>query len=101
MHPDFLNLALIEIVEFNTAHVSIILENFKPMILPLGRRLGELEGRVRDLPPFTLARAFLGMFFSFYITGKLMGKSMPLDEAGTLDHFVDIYLHGILAEEKP
>ncbi len=27
---------------------------------------------IRGIPPFVLARAFLGMFFSYYITGVLM-----------------------------
>jgi hypothetical protein len=46
-----------------------------------------------------LLRAFLGLFFSYVITDILMGDRMPLDmEKTSLGHFVDIFLHGILAE---
>ena len=46
-----------------------------------------------------LARAFLGMFFSYYITEMLLGRAMPSEmSVDAMDHFVDIFLHGILEE---
>ena len=39
----------------------------------LADRIAGLDGKTRDIPPFILARAFLGMFFSYYITEILMG----------------------------
>jgi AcrR family transcriptional regulator len=99
-HPDFLNLLLIEIVEFRGRHVPLLFDRFLPMILPLANHAAGLEGRTRDIPPFILARAFLGMFFSYYITEILLAPIMPPDlQANALDNFVDIYLHGILSKE--
>jgi AcrR family transcriptional regulator len=96
-HPDFLNLMLTEIVEFKASHVPGLFEKFFPMVLPLVRRLGGLEGNMRQIPPYVLARAFLGMFFSYYITEMLVARAMPPDmQVNALDHFVDIFLHGIL-----
>jgi AcrR family transcriptional regulator len=98
-HPDFLNLMLTEIVEFKGEHVPLVFEKIFPMILPLAQRLIGLDGRVRQIPPPVLMRAFLGMFFSYYITGIVLGPAMPPEmQAGALDHFVDIFLHGILVE---
>jgi AcrR family transcriptional regulator len=97
--PDFLNLMLTEIVEFKGQHVSQVFTKIFPMVLPLGQRLASLSGAVRPIPGPVLIRAFMGMFFSYYITGVLLGPSMPNEmQADALDHFVEIFLHGILAE---
>jgi AcrR family transcriptional regulator len=98
-HPDFLNLMLTEIVEFKARHVPMIFARFLPMALPLAERLAGLEGSLRPMPPFVLARAFLGMFFSYYITGILTGDLLPDQQEHALDHFVGIFLHGVLLEE--
>ncbi len=100
-HPEFLNLMLVEIVEFKSKHVPLVFDKFLPMVLPIAQHIASLKGNVRPIPPFVLARAFLGMFFSYYITEVLMGRSLPreLRQINTMDHFVDIFLHGILSEE--
>ena len=99
-HPDFLNLMLIEIVEFKASHVPLLFEKMFPMLLPLAQRFTSLNGNIRPIPPPVLIRAFLGMFFSYYITEILIGRSMPPEmQANALDHFVDIFLHGILVKE--
>jgi AcrR family transcriptional regulator len=99
-HPDFLNLMLIEIVEFKSKHVPKLFARFFPMLLPLAERMSALEGNLRQIPPFVLARAFLGMFFSYYITEILLGQAMPPELRGNaIDQFVEIFLRGILERE--
>ena len=101
-HPDFLNLMLIEIVEFKARHVPALFRKFLPQAAPLAQRLAPLQGSVRGIPAPVLARAFLGMFFSYYITGVLVGRAMPpAMSANAMDHFVDIFLHGVLEDERP
>lgn len=96
-HPDFLNLMLIEIVEFKARHVPALFRKFLPLAEPLAHRLAPLGGGLRDIPPMVAARAFLGMFFSYYITEMLVGRAMPADmSVDATDHFIDIFLHGIL-----
>jgi AcrR family transcriptional regulator len=100
-HPDFLNLMLIEIVEFKARHVPGLFKKFLPLAVPVVHRLAPLRSGMRDIPPMILARAFLGMFFSYYITEALLGRSLPpAMSAGAMDHFVDIFLHGVLVEER-
>jgi AcrR family transcriptional regulator len=100
-HPDFLNLMLTEIVEFKARHVPLLFDKFFPLVTPLGQRIGESDGRIRAIPHFVLARAFLGMFFSYYITEILLGQAMPRGkQVDAIDQFVDIFLHGILKEER-
>lgn len=100
-HPEFLNLMLVEIVEFKSSHVPQVFKKLLPMIMPIAEHISSLEGNLKPIPPFVLARAFLGMFFSYYITDMLLGRSMPpeLRQINVMDHFVDIFLHGILESE--
>ncbi len=100
-HPDFLNLMLTEIVEFKGQHVPLVFAKIFPMMMPLGQRIAGLPGAIRPMPGPVLVRAFLGMFFSYYITGVLLGPTMPKEmQDDALNHFVEIFLHGILPEEN-
>ncbi len=100
-HPEFLNLMLVEIVEFKSSHVPLVFKKFLPMVMPIAQHISSLEGDLRPIPSFVLARAFVGMFFSYYLTELLLGRALPpeLRQVNTMDHFVDIFLHGILQEE--
>ncbi len=100
-HPEFLNLLLTEIVEFRGGHVASVFKKIFPLVMPIVQRIQNLEGNLRVIPPVVLARAFLGMFFSYYITEILIVRAMPpeLRQVNAIDHFVDIFLHGILVEE--
>ena len=101
-HPDFLNLMLIEIVEFKARHLPKLFGKILPLVAPLAQRLSSARGSLRRMPAPVLARAFLGMFFSYYITEIIFGRSMPREmSSGAIDHFVDIFLHGIMNEARP
>lgn len=100
-HPEFLNLMLVEIVEFESSHVPAVFERLLPLLMPVAQRLASLDGNLRSIPPFVLARAFLGMFFSYYITEIIFGRALPPDlrVPNAIDYFVDIFLHGVLRGE--
>ncbi len=99
-YPEFLNLMLTEIVEFKASHVPSVFTKMFPMMMPIIQRLTSLEGELRPIPPPVLMRAFLGMFFSYYITEILVSRAFPPEMmANAMDHFVDIFLHGILVKE--
>jgi AcrR family transcriptional regulator len=103
-HPEFLNLMLVEIVEFKAKHIPHVFDKFLPLLMPIAQHIGSLQGETRPIPPFVLVRAFMGMFFSYYITEILIARSLPPDlrkhNANAIDHFADIFLHGILVEEQ-
>ena len=70
------------------------------MIERMAQRLSDLRGNMREIPQFVLARAFLGMFFSFFITELILSRTSLIEtQIDALDHFVDIFLHGILLPE--
>jgi len=100
-HPEFLNILLIEIVEFKGSHVPIIFEKMFPMIQQLTQRLSSFEGNMREIPEYVLVRSFLGMIFSYFITELLLSNTLFVDtQENALDHFVDIFLHGILVDKE-
>jgi AcrR family transcriptional regulator len=98
-HPDFLNLMFIELVEFKSKHVPQLFELFFPPLMGFMERLDQAAGTLRPLPPPVMLRSFIGLFFSYVITDLLIGNQLPAAaRANAFDYFVDIYLHGVLAE---
>lgn len=99
--PDFIKLMMIEMVEFNGRNMPGVIEQILPQVLPLIQRFGERKGMLRDMPAFVLFRAFLGLFFSYYIT-ELMLSATPAAafQGNALEAFVEIFLHGILASKE-
>jgi AcrR family transcriptional regulator len=96
--PDFLNLMFIELVEFKTQHLAELFQLIFPRVMQFGRRLLAAQDELRPIPVPLMLRAFLGMFFSFFITEHLMADQMPPEmREQALEAFIDIYLHGILA----
>lgn len=98
--PDFIKLMFVELVEFEGKNMPIMLQTVLPQVLPLVQRFNDRQDELRGIPPFTLFRSFLGLFFSYYMTEFLL-VNMPasLFQKGSLDDFVDIYLHGVLASK--
>ena len=55
---------------------------------------------LRPIPLLVLVRAFIGLFFSYIMTDLIIGDQLPPEMGeNALEHFVEIYLHGILAGE--
>lgn len=98
--PDFIKLMFIELVEFNGQHMPALIEAIFPLVLPLIARFRDSGGCMRDIPFPLLARVFMGMFFSFYMTELLLGDYAPLEmRENALDGFVDVFLHGVLRDK--
>jgi AcrR family transcriptional regulator len=100
--PDFLKLMFIEVVEFNGRHISMIMREVLPEVLPVFERLAARRKSLRRIGPVLLIRSFIAMFFSYsltemFIQGSALAKLMPKN---SFDTFVDIYLHGILKETQ-
>ena len=98
--PDFFNLMLIEVVEFNSVHIPALYEAIFPRVVEAIEGFAQGEAELREIPLPTLLRAFIGLMLSHYLTGKLLGGAFaPADQATELEHFVEIFLHGILKSE--
>lgn len=98
--PDFIKLMFIELVEFGGTNLASIIPHILPQVLPILHRFMTLRKDVRSIPPPVLFRAFLGMFFSFYMTEYLLSNiNIPAMHENAFDYFVEIFLHGILKED--
>ena len=99
--PDFIKLMFVELVEFNGRNIPRVFMVVYPQILPLIQRFQNNPDDVRPIPPVVLFRAFLGLFFSYYMTEFLLaGTPVALLQEDALEHFVDIFLHGILVDKE-
>ena len=98
--PELLKLIFIELVEFNGKHVSGLLSEIIPKVLPMFEKMIRVRKNLRKIPPPVLVRSFLGMFFSYYVTELFIKDSLlaGLMPKNSLDLFVDIYLHGVIKE---
>ena len=96
---EVLNLMFIEFVEFDSKHVVQLFETFLPQVMDFGEHITRARGTLRPIPLPVVMRAFVGLFFSYVMTEMLMGDLLPREyRQGAFDNFVDIYLHGVLAE---
>lgn len=101
-HKDLLHIMFIELVEFNGAHIPALYARILPEMAPLLDVVHAHTSELRAVPPPVLARSFLGLFFSYYITEAMMPPQVrAIMDDDALAHFIDIYLHGVLAAERP
>lgn len=99
--PDFIKLLFVELVEFEGRNIPKMFQVIFPQVLPLVKRFANRKGELRNIQPFVLFRSFLGLFFSFYMTEFLLaGTPANILPKGTVDDFVEIYLHGVLAVKE-
>ena len=101
--PDFIKLIFVELVEFEGRDLPHMFETIYPQVLPIIERFQTHKNELRPIEPFVLFRAFLGLFFSYYMTEFLLaGTPAAIGQTNALDHFVEIFLHGALApKDRP
>ena len=97
---DLMHIMFIELVEFNGVHSPALYAHIAPEVEPLSEDVYARATGLRAIPLPVLARSFLGFFFSYYVTEMLMPSTVrAMMGSDTLDDFIDIYLHGVLAAE--
>ncbi|HXF85602.1 MAG TPA: TetR/AcrR family transcriptional regulator [Anaerolineales bacterium] len=95
---EFINLMLIELIEFKGAHGAMMLREMAPKVLPVFEKIVKSKKGLRVTNPAILMRSFFGMIISYFITEMLIANSVlsKLMPKNAADAYVDIYLHGIL-----
>jgi AcrR family transcriptional regulator len=101
--PDFMNLMFIEIVEFKSTHIQELFDLIMPQAMPLILKvMGLHQAELRPIPPFMLMRIFIGLFFAYYLTEIIIADHAPPEfNLGAEEYFVELILHGILAQAAP
>jgi len=96
--PDFIKLLFTEMVEFEGRNLPQMFTTFYPFVLPVVQRFQNNQHELRDIPPIALFRAFVGLFFSYFMTELLLANApVSVTSPDHLDHFVEIFLHGVIA----
>jgi AcrR family transcriptional regulator len=96
----YLNLMFIELVEFEGKHLPQIFNVFFPDVLIFSQRFVEGKDELRPIPLMVLLRAFIGLFFSYIMTDLIIGEQLPPEMGvNALEHFVEIFLRGVLVGE--
>jgi AcrR family transcriptional regulator len=99
-HEDLFNLLFIEAVEFKGRNIAPLAVELAEPIAQLGQKLTSHPERLREVNPVTLARAFGSLFFMYHVTDLFMPPQIKalVDPHVALDEFIDIFLHGVLAD---
>ncbi len=96
--PHFLNLMFIEIVEFKNAHTHELFKTSFPRGIQIVQRKIKEKDAVRGIPAPMLIRAFISLFFSYYLADVIIGEIAPQEfYENAMEYFVEIFLHGILS----
>jgi AcrR family transcriptional regulator len=96
--PELLRIFMIELFEFDGAHLPQMFETMGPKVVIFTERLAALDERLRPLSPLAFMRIFLGALIGFHIAGLLLRK-LPAphgEQIGTLDDLVTVLVHGLL-----
>jgi AcrR family transcriptional regulator len=98
--PEYVNLMLIELVEFKGTHGSVMLREIAPKMLPVFEKVVKSRGKLNVTNPAFLMRSFIGMVVSYLITEMIISDSIVkrLMPKNTEEAYINIYLHGILKE---
>lgn len=98
--PDFLKLVFIEIVELNGAHNVAYWHKILPDLQQLVQRFNHHSTTLRNIPIPVIVRSFIGLFFSYYLTELFIANDVNVKalNQNAVEHFIEIYLHGILAD---
>lgn len=98
--PDFLKLMFIEIVELNGAHNVAYWHQVLPDLQNIVQRFNQHSAALRNIPTPVILRSFIGLFFSYYLTGLFIASDANAQafNQNAIEHFIEIYLHGILAD---
>jgi AcrR family transcriptional regulator len=98
--PMYINLMLIELIEFNGKHGAKMLGELAPKVLPIFEKLVKDRKSLRVTNPALLMRFFFGMIISYFITDKIIANSLVSNfmPKNVVDVYVDMSLHGVLKE---
>ncbi len=101
-HYDFLQLAQIDIREFEGRNLQRVLEQIFPSLLVLIRRVQALPGG-RPVPAVAWARLLGSVAIGYILTEQLAPQSVSrvLSREEWTDLFIDMVLHGLAQPDAP
>jgi TetR/AcrR family transcriptional regulator len=103
---DIVPLIFVDVLEFDARNIAVLAPNAVTGMVDFVSRLYSLSsprGQLRPIRPDILARSFLGLFASYFITKRFFGRVIDqypgLDiNADAVDDLLDVYMHGALQQ---
>ncbi len=104
---DFVLLMFMDVLEFQGKHVTQLASSAIYNILGFFQRLAELgqrEGKLRNINPVLMGRAYIGLVFSSFMIENVLkvlapsNVTLPLRVENWEKGVVDIFLYGVLAD---
>lgn len=104
---DFVLLMFMDVLEFQGKHVTQLASSAIHNILGFFQRLAELgqrEGKLRNINPVLMGRAYIGLVFSSFMIENVLkvlapsNVTLPLRVENWEKGVVDIFLYGVLAD---
>lgn len=94
-----------EMIEFQGRHAHDLVKKMLPEFYTFVQRFADRKGRLRAVPLPVLLRTLMSLMLGYLLTELILRgvKGLPQFEASAFNWFdgmVDIYLHGILADEE-
>lgn len=96
--PEVVNIVFIEMIELKGQHLDELGAQILPKAAGFAPQLFAFADQLRNVSPVVILRSFAGLIFSYFVTSKLLANTALANDSGTLDEFIDLYLHGVLKE---
>ena len=103
---EIIPLVMVDVLEFEGRNVRHLAAQTLPVMVRFFSAVtasGTQQGELRPMRPDVLGRAFLGLFVSYSITGRVFAPAagdIPdlAMSADLVDQFLDIFAHGVLRQ---
>jgi AcrR family transcriptional regulator len=105
---DRVALIFVDVLEFKSRNVAALVGEAIPEMVSFFSRVLTLDVQTGELRPMrvdVLARSYLGLFMSYFITTRFFQTTINQypginADADLVDDFLDVYLHGVLRKPK-
>jgi hypothetical protein len=100
--PEFLQLLFIELNEFRGKHVPVLMQILYPQCLLFLQRIKNEKKQLRDLPPQVIVFSFVWLLLAYWMANTVIDPNDSFfPRPGTLDDYLEIYMHGIFFPASP
>ena len=95
-----INLLLIEQVEFSGRHVLQLFDEIFPPLFLFAQKLQQGSDVFKPYPPLLILRAYVGLILSSALFDVILADTpVAGGHQESLDHLMDIFMHGVLEPE--
>ncbi|MFP4323012.1 MAG: TetR/AcrR family transcriptional regulator [Anaerolineales bacterium] len=101
-HINFLQLVLLDFLEFDAAHMQALITDRSQQIMPIVARLGGLPGLRADIPPLILIRLVAIQLFGYTLTQNILPAAI-LDAHPPQEwraHVQNLLMRGLIEEDN-